>query len=95
MVFDFSQKLGEAWRGSKSAVKREILEAVTLNRTLTDASLGLAKRKPSDAIAQWSDLTDGRGDCHSFEPLGSVRPFISALAEPHVSVAVRIVGCCA
>jgi hypothetical protein len=37
----------------------------------------------------------GRGDWHSFEPLGAVRPFIEALAEPHVLVAVEIVALCA
>ncbi len=47
-VFDFSQNLASLWQGSKSPVRRDILECVTLNRTLTSASLVLEKRKPFD-----------------------------------------------
>ena len=61
-VFDFSQSLVEIWRGSKSATKRETLECVTLNRTMSDVSLCLPKRKPFDFLAERPFLRFGRGD---------------------------------
>jgi hypothetical protein len=38
-AFDLSQNLVEIWRGSNSAVRRELLDCVSLNRTLSDVSL--------------------------------------------------------
>lgn len=61
-VFDFSQRLAEHWRGSKFAEKRELLECVTLNRTLNDVSLCLQKRSPFDFLAERASLKNGRGD---------------------------------
>lgn len=51
-VFDFSQKAAEIWRGSKMLEKREILETVSLNRTLGHLSLVTEKRKPFDILAE-------------------------------------------
>ena len=51
-VFDFSQKAAEIWRGSKMLEKREILETVSLNRTLGNLSLVTEKRKPFDILAE-------------------------------------------
>ena len=61
-AFDFSQNVVERWRGSKSAVRREIIECVTSNRTLSDVSLCVEKRKPFDALAERPSLRSGRGD---------------------------------
>ena len=61
-LFDFSQKLPEIWHGSNSAVRREILECVSLNRTLSDVSVALEKRRPFDLLAERPILKDGRGD---------------------------------
>jgi len=61
-VFDFSQNLARIWNGSNSAVKREILECVSLNRTLGELTLVLEKRKPFDYLAERPFLKDGRGD---------------------------------
>ena len=65
-VFDFSQNLGEIWRGSNFPVRREILNCVNLNRTLGDLSLVLAKRKPFDGVpfgsAERPFLKNSRGD---------------------------------
>ena len=61
-VYDFSQKLPEIWRGSNSAGKRDILECVSLNRTLTDVSLVLEKRRPFDFLVERPFLKKSRGD---------------------------------
>ena len=61
-VFDFSQNLREIWRGSNSALRREILDCVSLNRTLSHLSLVLTKRRPFDFLAERPFLKDGRGD---------------------------------
>ena len=60
-VFDFSQNLADIWRGSKFAVRREILECVTSNRTLDNLSLCLTKRKPFDFLAERPFLRNGGG----------------------------------
>jgi DNA invertase Pin-like site-specific DNA recombinase len=61
-VFDFSQNLENIWRGSNSAVRREIVECVSSNRTLSDVTLVLEKRKPFDLLAERLSLKIGRGD---------------------------------
>ncbi len=61
-VFDFSQNLVPLWRGSNSAGKREVLECVSLNRTLTDVSLVLEKRRPFDFLVERPFLKKSRGD---------------------------------
>lgn len=60
-VFDFSQNLVNLWHGSNFAVRREILECISSNRTLSNVSLALAKRKPFDYLAERPFLKDGRG----------------------------------
>ena len=60
-LFDFSQKLVEFWEGSDPGVKREILDCVSLNRTVSDVTLCLAKRKPFDIIAEGLVLQDWSG----------------------------------
>ncbi|HOA76059.1 MAG TPA: recombinase family protein, partial [Phycisphaerae bacterium] len=61
-TFEFSQNLVPIWRGSNSARKRTILECVSLNRTLTDVTLVLTKRKPFDFLAERPFLKSTRGD---------------------------------
>jgi hypothetical protein len=60
-LFDFSQRTAELWEGSNSEVKREILDCVSLNRTVSDVSLCLTKRKPFDFLAERPFLKNGRG----------------------------------
>ena len=60
-VFDWTQRLPEVWRGSNDARKRLILEAVSLNRILSDVTLTLEKRKPFDILAEGPSFKDGRG----------------------------------
>ncbi len=61
-IFDFSQNLVGLWQRSNSAGKREILECVSLNRTLSDVTLYVQKRKPFDYLAERPFLKNGRGD---------------------------------
>ena len=44
------------------AVRREILDAVCLNRTLSDVNLDAIKRKPFDVFAKGLDFKNSRGD---------------------------------
>ena len=82
-VFDFSQNLANLWHGSNFATRREILECVSLNRTLSDVSLGLVKRKPFDILAERPFLRHGRGDCPNFEPLRRViGRFVAPFLKP-------------
>jgi hypothetical protein len=67
-LFDWTQRVADAWRGSNPTIRREILDCVCLNRTLGDVSLCLAKRKPFDVFAEGLDLKNSRGDWRSFEP---------------------------
>ena len=61
-IFDWSQNAAEIWRGSNNAVRREILDCVCLNRTLSDVSLYTVKRKPFDILAEGPVLKKSRGD---------------------------------
>jgi hypothetical protein len=93
-VFDFSQNLENIWRGSNSAVRREIVESVSLNRTLSDVTLVLEKRKPFDLLAERPLLKIGRGDWRSFKPNPDalapfVAPFLGPL-EPFLVTAARL-----
>ena len=60
-LFDFSQRVGDIWYGSNSETKREVLDCVSLNRTMTATSLCVTKRKPFDWIAERPFLKNGRG----------------------------------
>ncbi|HUE72044.1 MAG TPA: recombinase family protein, partial [Pirellulaceae bacterium] len=62
MLFDWSQRAADLWRGSNNALRREILDSVCLNRTLTDLSLVTTKRKPFDVFAERPSLENSRGD---------------------------------
>lgn len=61
-LFDWTQNAAEIWRGSNNRIRREILDAVCLNRTLSDATLNAPKRKPFDVFAERPDLKNSRGD---------------------------------
>ena len=61
-AFDFSQRAAELFRGSNNAVRREILDAVYLNRLLTDVTLVTTKRKPFDVLAERPILKKSRSD---------------------------------
>jgi site-specific DNA recombinase len=61
-LFDWTQRAADVWRGSNTAIRREILDCVCLNRILDDASLCLAKRKPFDVLAKGLELKNSRSD---------------------------------
>ncbi|MDB4733113.1 hypothetical protein OAF42_01585, partial [Planctomicrobium sp.] len=70
-IFEFSQKIGRIWRGSKMLEKRRILETVSLNRMLGDVSLVIEKRKPFCELAKRPHIQLSRDDARSFEPYQS------------------------
>jgi len=61
-VFDFMQEAATRWAGSKAPERRAILESVCLNRTVSDVSLDLTKRKPFDLFAEGSLCPSNRGE---------------------------------
>ena len=61
-VFEWSQRAADVWRGSNNGTKRQILNAVSLNRTLSDVSLVTEKRNPFDLLAERPFLKNTRGD---------------------------------
>ena len=61
-LFDWTQRAADTWRGSNTAIRREILDCVCLNRTLGDVSLCLEKRKPFDVFVEGLDLRNSWGD---------------------------------
>ncbi len=61
-LLKFSQNLAEIWNGSNSAQKREILESISLNRTVSDVSLYIAKRKPLNFLQNQAAVQSTRGD---------------------------------
>ncbi|MCA9101667.1 MAG: hypothetical protein KDA63_10980 [Planctomycetales bacterium] len=61
-LFDWTQSAAGIWLGSNIRTKREILESVCLNHTLTDVTLDTTKRKPFDVLAEGLTLQYSRGD---------------------------------
>jgi len=61
-IFDFSQKAADLWEGSNNVLKCELLETLSLNRTVSDVSLCLIKRKPFDILAERPRIGISRGD---------------------------------
>jgi hypothetical protein len=61
-LFDWTQKAADVWRGSNSAVRRQILDSVCLNRTVGHLTLCLEKRKPFDIFAERPLLKNSRDD---------------------------------
>jgi hypothetical protein len=75
-----------------SSEKREIPSCVSLNRTVSDVSLYVAKRRPFDFLAERPFLRNGEGNCPRFEP-DALAPYTSlflAPPEPHVLAASRM-----
>jgi hypothetical protein len=62
-VFDWSQRATAEWHGSNHQAGRQILNAVYLNRTLSDATLVTTKRKPFDVFAKRPQTEISRADC--------------------------------
>ena len=75
-LFDWSQQAANLWHGSNNSVRREILDAICLNRTLSDVSLVTETRKPFDVLAKRPDLKKNRGNK---TPIELFRPPISEI----------------
>ena len=61
-LFDWTQRAAEIWRRSNNTARRQILDAVCLNRTLGDVNLVAIKRKPFDVFAEGLLFNEGRGE---------------------------------
>ena len=61
-IFDFTQNAAEIWLRSKIPEKRQILESLSLNRSLGDVSLYVAKREPFDKLAERPQIQLSRDD---------------------------------
>ena len=90
-AFDWSQRLAEIWHGSKMAVRNEMLEIVSLNRTLSDVSLCTEKRKPFDILAERPISENGTPNCRNFEPVVIAYVEVFARPEPDLLALDRLV----
>ncbi|MBI5724307.1 MAG: recombinase family protein [Planctomycetes bacterium] len=61
-VFDWSQQAADLWRGSNNTERREILETICLNRTLSDVTLCTEKRRPFNVLAERPSCQSNRGE---------------------------------
>jgi hypothetical protein len=61
-IFDLSQKAADLWDGSNNTLKRELLEALSSNRTVSDVNLCITKRKPFDILTERPKSSESRGD---------------------------------
>ena len=61
-VFYWRRRAHEAWHGLKMPEKRAILDAISLNRTLSDVSLVTTKRTPFCYLAERPSISSTRGD---------------------------------
>ena len=61
-LFDWSQNIATLWLGSNISQKREILDLICLNRTLSDVSLVLVKRKPFEFLFERLSIQSSRGE---------------------------------
>lgn len=61
-AFDWSQEAATAWQGSNSEQKRAILDALSLNRTLSATTLCVPKRKPFCFLAKRPQIQTTRGE---------------------------------
>lgn len=57
-----SQNAAKIWRGSNNTVRRQILDAVCLNRALSDVNLVARVRRPFDLLAERLDSKTNRGE---------------------------------
>jgi site-specific DNA recombinase len=83
-LFNFSQNLVNLWSGSNSEAKRDILECVSLNRTVSNVTLCLEKRKPFDFLAKKPFLDFGRGDWQPLEFATVLATLIATLFDNHI-----------
>ena len=61
-VYDFTRDAVGVWRNSNKEMKQRILRAFSLNRTLSDTTLVLEKRKPFSFLTERLSVQPTRGD---------------------------------
>ena len=82
-VYNFSQKAHKIWLGSNFSIRRAILDCISSNRTLDNASLYVSKRSPFDILAERAFCSNGRDNCQPFEPQPTaIEPFLPTFMSP-------------
>ncbi len=61
-VYDFTQDASRVWLSSNKETKQRLLRAFSLNRTVTDVTLCLEKRKPFSCLTERLPVRTSRGD---------------------------------
>ncbi len=61
-VYDFTQDASRVWLSSNKETKQRLLRAFSLNRTVTDVTLCLEKRKPFSFLTERLPVRTSRGD---------------------------------
>jgi hypothetical protein len=90
-LFDWAQRADELWRRSNNALRRQILDAVCLNRSLSDVNLVTTKRKPFDVLAEGLDLKNSRGNRTALELfMAGVRAWGDCLRQSVTDVSRRL-----
>lgn len=79
-IFDTTQHAAKTWLGSNSAIRRELLDVLSLNRVLDETSLCLEWRKPFDALVEASKIEYGVANWTRHVP--KVFAFSSAFNPP-------------
>jgi DNA invertase Pin-like site-specific DNA recombinase/ribosomal protein L37E len=66
-VFDLAQEAAKRWETGDHAARRDLLDAILLNRSLSATSLVTTKRKPFDLLAEGLVLKKSRHSLSGFE----------------------------
>ncbi|HLX62906.1 MAG TPA: recombinase family protein [Planctomycetota bacterium] len=61
-VINIAQNAADRWRGSNWEARRELLDILSLNRTLDEGTLCLTWASPFDAFAEMASIDSSRGD---------------------------------
>ena len=61
-IFELSQRAADLCGGSNNTLKRKLLETLSLNRTVSDVSLCVTKKKPFDILAERPKIEESRGE---------------------------------
>ena len=62
LIFPHNQRAADLCGCSNNTLKRELLEILCLNRTVSDVSLCVTKKKPFDILAERPKIEENRRD---------------------------------
>jgi hypothetical protein len=78
-VYDFTQDASRVWLSSNKETKQRLLRAFSLNRTVTDVTLCLEKRKPFSFLTERLPVRTSRGDWQDFKR--EIQPYVMIFAQ--------------